>query len=255
MNSQSVAVSDSGKETLPRKIVSSHNWLVHKIIAENIRVFSRLYAKGRLVDIGCGRKPWLSFFEPYVDEYIGVDHAETLHDVNAADIVADAYNTTLPDEFADTVVSLAVLEHLEDPGGAITEMARLLKPSGYLILTAPMFWHEHEAPRDFFRYTQYGLKHLLESANLEVLQIKPLSGFYVTFIQEYCYILQPHSQRWGIGGLVKFLIYLLQRVAYACRHWDRKTGFAWMHLAVAMKPSSQECRGDEFLSEVAATNE
>ncbi|MCA9260930.1 MAG: class I SAM-dependent methyltransferase, partial [Planctomycetales bacterium] len=159
----------TSKSKLPNSIVMPYNWLVHRILHEAVSEAATKYAHGRLVDIGCGRKPWREVFAPHVDEYIGVDHANTQHDIQFADVVADAYDTTLPDGAADTVVSLAVLEHLEEPGAAIIEMARLLKPGGRLILTAPMFWHEHEAPRDFYRYTQYGLRHLIERAQLEVV--------------------------------------------------------------------------------------
>lgn len=217
---------------------AQHNWLVYRIVSIAIEQAAATYASGRLIDVGCGRKPWLSVFEPYVDEYVGVDHVGTQHDISMADVVADAYDTTLEDATADTVILLAVLEHLEEPGLAVAETARVLRPGGHLILTAPMFWHEHEAPRDFFRYTQFGLRHLAEKAGLDVVEIKPLSGFFVTFAQELCYVLLPftHRRRRVIRPLARAGIYLIQRMAYALRRWDTNTQFAWMHLLVARKP-------------------
>ncbi len=226
-------------ETGPRN-GDSHNWLVHRIVRQALGVAARHYARGTLVDIGCGRKPWLPLFEPYVDEYIGVDHVDTQHDVSYADVIADAYETTLPDESADTVVSLAVLEHLEEPGRALIEMARLLKPGGYLLLTAPLFWHVHEAPRDFFRYTNFGLEYLAGEAGLEPVETRPLSGFMVTFAQEFCYAIQPHRRRFWLRPLVTVTTYLVQRFAFALRRWDVDRNFTWMYLLVARKPHPPE---------------
>ncbi len=199
----------------------------------------RRYARGVLVDIGCGRKPYAAMTEGMVTRHIGVDHPDTLHAQDQIDVFATAYQTTLPGESADTVLCTTVLEHLEDPSAAFREMYRILKPGGFLILTAPLFWHLHEEPRDFFRYTEFGLRHLLTESGLTAVRIQPLSGFIVTFAQEACYYLGELEHRlpvWIVRGLQR----VLQAAAYRihARGWDRVHRFTWCYLAVARKEST-----------------
>ena len=56
----------------------------------------------------------------------------------------------------------------------------MLKPGGTLWLTAPLFYAEHEQPYDFFRYTQFGLRHMFEAAGFEVLELDWMEGYLGT---------------------------------------------------------------------------
>jgi len=190
-----------------------------------------------MVDIGCGEKPYAPLFAPYVKRHIGVDHADSYHCDEEVDVCANAYDTTLPDDFADTVLSTAVLEHLERPRDAMREIQRILRPGGHLILTAPLFWHLHEEPRDFFRYTSHGLKYLLEEAGLQPVEIKPLSGFIVTFCQAWCYFLRSSFLNRRLFRLpTRFLVFCIQAFGYLTRRWDKSNTFTWMYLVIARKP-------------------
>src|SRR5450432_3435038 len=53
------------------------------------------------------------------------------------DIVSDILAIPLPDNSVDAIMCTEVFEHIPDPIRAITEFNRLLKPGGYLIVTAP----------------------------------------------------------------------------------------------------------------------
>ena len=141
---------------------SSKNYLVNKIVMSEFATIIPVYAKGRLIDIGCGNKPLNHFLSQYVTEHIGVDHEGTLHDKSKIDLFGTAYNIPVDDGYFDTALCTAVLEHLEEPSDAIKETHRVLKTGGYAIYTVPFFWHLHEEPRDFYRYTKYGLKYLFE---------------------------------------------------------------------------------------------
>ena len=80
----------------------------------------------------------------------------------------------------DHVVLTQVLEHVPEPARVLAELHRVLKPGGTLWLTAPFFYAEHERPYDFFRYTQFGLRRLLESAGFEVLEVEWMEGYLGT---------------------------------------------------------------------------
>lgn len=165
------------------------NWLVYKIGDKFLRNLLPKYVKGKLVDIGCGEKPYANMIKPYGTEHIGVDHQDTLHDKCNVDRFGTAYDIPGGDGEFDSAICTAVLEHLEEPDKAIKEADRVLKEGGYAIYTVPLFWHLHEESRDFYRYTKYGLKYLFEKNGFEIAELRALSGFWVTFDQEFFYYL------------------------------------------------------------------
>ncbi len=212
----------------------SKNWLVHHIHDTALEIAVRQYAKGVLLDIGCGEKPYYMLTKNYVTEHIGLDHLGSDHDKSQVDIFATAYETGVVGNSINTVLSTAVLEHLERPQDAINEMYRILKPDGHAILSVPFFWHLHEEPRDFYRYTKYGLNHLFVTAGFEIVEIKPLSGFVVTFSQELVYFI-GHLQRGLLRYPIAILQWLIQKIAFWLNRWDKSYGYTWAYMVVARK--------------------
>jgi SAM-dependent methyltransferase len=96
------------------------------------------------------------------------------------DYVCDLVAIPVEDGRYGHVVCTQVLEHLPEPLRVVAEIGRVLKPGGTLWLSAPLFYAEHEKPYDFFRYTQFGLRRLLEDAGFEVLEIAWLEGYFGT---------------------------------------------------------------------------
>ena len=60
----------------------------------------------------------------------------------------------------------------------LAELYRVLRPGGRLLLVVPHEWEEHQQPHDFYRYTRYGVEHLLRSAGFEVMDIRPVGGYF-----------------------------------------------------------------------------
>ncbi len=154
-----------------------YNWLAYQRGDECLERLAPLF-RGTLYDLGAGEAPYREFFLEHADEYVAVDWGNSLHDTRA-DIVADL-NEVLPIEaaVADTVVSLSVLEHLCEPQRMVSEAFRILKPGGALVLQVPWQWWIHEAPHDYFRYTPYGLEHLLTRAGFEDVHVEAQAGFF-----------------------------------------------------------------------------
>jgi SAM-dependent methyltransferase len=96
------------------------------------------------------------------------------------DYVCDLAQIPVEDARFDHVILTQVLEHLPEPASVLAELNRVLKPGGTLWLTAPLFYAEHERPYDFYRYTRYGLRHLLESAGFAVREIEWMEGYLGT---------------------------------------------------------------------------
>ncbi len=95
----------------------------------------------------------------------------------------DALALPLADRSADTVLCNQVLEHVPEPLQVLRETHRVLRPGGYLLLTTPQTWGLHLVPHDYFRYTQFGLRHLAAQAGFEILRVDPTSGFWATATQ------------------------------------------------------------------------
>ena len=220
----------------PRRSWLAMNWLVHRIMDKHLARAAAAYARGRLLDVGCGEKPYRAIFAPFVAEHIGLDHVDTLHDHAAIDLYGHA--DAIPAEALsfDTVLCTAVLEHVEEPARAAAEMHRVLRPRGVVILTAPLFWHIHEAPRDFYRYTEYGLRYLLTKAGFEIQEMVPLSGFVVTFGQEMVYFLRQTWLGRRLRPVAVLLGSLIQTAAFVLGKVDPTQDFTWMYLVVARKP-------------------
>src|SRR3974390_3306125 len=101
------------------------------------------YARGKLLDVGCGQRPYEKTFFAGATQYIGADY---LTDRSRPDVICSALDLPFPPESFDTVTSTEVLEHVPDPMLALREMQRVLKPGGCLILSAPQYWPRHEVP-------------------------------------------------------------------------------------------------------------
>jgi len=212
----------------------SHNWLVHSIHDAALTAAINKYANGVLLDIGCGEKPYRTLTDGRVTAHLGLDHPGSLHSKKRVDIFGTAYETGLADNSVDTVLCTVVIEHLERPQDALCEMYRILKPGGHVILSAPLFWHLHEEPRDFYRYSKYGLAHLFTTAGFEIVEIKPLAGFVVTFGQELVYFLN-YFRRGPLRLPVSIVQSGIQLLAYGLNRWDRSSGFTWAYLAIGRK--------------------
>lgn len=140
--------------------------------------------EGRIMDFGCGSKPYQSLFIN-ATEYIGVDFAGEGHShVNETiDVLYDGKTIPFPAEYFDAVFSSEVFEHIFNLEEILPEIARVMKKNGKLLLTCPFVWHEHEIPADYARYTQFALQHLLEK-NGFTISAADKSGDFLTAIHQ-----------------------------------------------------------------------
>jgi SAM-dependent methyltransferase len=138
---------------------------LHKAIAErSVELHGR-----RLLDVGCGTKPYRKLFD--VTEYLGLDiDSEITRRRGIADVLYDGGKFPFADARFEAVLCNQVLEHVFNPDEFVSELARVLAPGGRLLLTVPFIWDEHEQPWDYARYTSFGLRHILERHGLRVLR-------------------------------------------------------------------------------------
>jgi 2-polyprenyl-3-methyl-5-hydroxy-6-metoxy-1,4-benzoquinol methylase len=97
-------------------------------------------ARGIVVDVGCGIGRFLEYAGEVASDYIGVDvvrHPGLSPDAEFHRADLDYEPIPLPDDSADIVVALETIEHLESPRSFCRELARVLKPGGWLVLSTP----------------------------------------------------------------------------------------------------------------------
>jgi len=145
--------------------------LLSKISRSHMGPFIASHASPlRTLEIGA-----TNYYTQYFPNKVGLD----IRPGPFADVVGDAHGLPLPDASFERVLCTEVLEHLHTPQKAIDEMHRVLKPGGELILTTRFIAPIHDAPGDYFRFTKFGLAHLLRE--WEVLSIEEETGTAETF--------------------------------------------------------------------------
>jgi SAM-dependent methyltransferase len=176
-------------------------YLHYKYYHEDLFSAFRLYAKGNLLDIGCGNKPYEKALTN-ITSYTGVDIIQSSD--SKVDILCPANNIPLNSSTFDTVISTQTIEHVEDHQGLVNEAFRLLTPSGYFILSGPLYWPLHEEPYDFFRFTKYGFKYILENAGFKIVEIKSNGGKWSVAGQALLHAIVPSI--YNIKGLKGILL-------------------------------------------------
>jgi SAM-dependent methyltransferase len=126
--------------------------------------------KGRLMDFGCGTKPYRSLFD--VTEYTGIDFENPGHPHlnEQIDVFYDGRHIPFADDSFDSIFSSEVFEHVFNPDEALKELNRVLRMGGNILATCPFVICEHEVPNDYARYSSYGFRHLFEKHGFEVVQ-------------------------------------------------------------------------------------
>lgn len=176
------------------------------------------HVQGRILDIGCGEKPYANLFSS--TEYIGIDieTTEKYHEKHKTDLFYNGVDLPFENNSFDSIVCFEVFEHVFEPEKVVDEMFRVLKPGGSILLTTPFIWNEHEIPYDYGRYSYFGLKDLFTKNGFIISKQKRiLSGFaliitltslYVRDGQEMLKELFPKSK---VGKAGRGLIYLIFR--------------------------------------------
>lgn len=139
-------------------------WLTKKITREHIDAFVKKHAtEKKVLDLGSSWSPYADYFP----NRISCD----IEQRPGVDVVADAHDLPFADGEFEAILCSEVLEHLHTPEKAISEMERVLVPGGELILTTRFMFPLHDVPHDYFRYTEYGMKHLFR--NWEIVELVP----------------------------------------------------------------------------------
>lgn len=127
---------------------------------------------GKVLDAGAGRGAYRNLLRRCAASYVGLDLAPG----PATDLAGDVQRLPFAGRSFDAVFCSQVLEHVPEPLQALEEFRRVLKPSGYLILTVPHISWLHNEPHDYFRFTCHALRLLLGKAGFTPERIVPAGG-------------------------------------------------------------------------------
>jgi SAM-dependent methyltransferase len=182
-----------GKDTWkPSKFVYRHGRLVASRKPDAVAVGSRLitditasyydsyirrYARGKLLDLGCGKVPLFDAYKDFVTENICVDWSNSAHENEYLDLECDL-TKALPfasGEF-DTIILSDVLEHIPEPMQLWSEMSRVLTGNGRVIMNVPFFYWLHEQPHDYYRYTEFSLRRFAEASRMNIVLLTAVGG-------------------------------------------------------------------------------
>lgn len=126
----------------------------------------------KLLDYGCGAKPYETILKKYFNEQIGVDIG---NNPKANYLIQPGERLPLQDDNFDAVLSSQVLEHVEEVDQYLGECNRILKKNGILFLSTHGTWQFH-TQIDVQRWTSYGLKRLIKSFGFEIIDFVPILG-------------------------------------------------------------------------------
>ena len=147
-----------------------------------------------LLDVGAGDSPYkpdcshLKYIAQDFGKYdgkgdVGIQMGDW--DNSKLDIVSDILNIPLPGESVDAIMCTEVFEHIPDPIRAITEFNRLLKPGGFLIITAPFCSLTHFAPYHFYTgFNRFFYEKFLPENDFIILELECNGNYFEYLAQE-----------------------------------------------------------------------
>lgn len=179
-------------------------WLTKKLTRSDLkRLFEENKSDKKTLILHCSDAPFQDFFPNRVKA------ADNEHE--GADVIVDYYNLPFKEEEFEIVMCTGLLEHTKEPYKLLQEIKRVLKPGGCLLASASFVFPIHDAPKDYFHFTPYGLKYLLR--DWSKTEIKGSCNTMKTMgilLQRICYQSKIFFPLKGILFLIAKIIPLFQ---------------------------------------------
>ncbi|MFH1170783.1 MAG: class I SAM-dependent methyltransferase [Candidatus Vogelbacteria bacterium] len=171
-----------------------------KFITEKMVEISR---QKIVLDIGGGDR-----FQKWLGEYQNLfkdcDYKTMDYDNNlGADVIGDIHNIPMRNESVDAIICSSVLEHVENPIQAVTEMKRILKPGGKIFVYVPSIYPYHARKGsypDYWRFFDDTLSFLFK--DFSFMEIAKVGGYFKAL---FFFIPLQHKIRFVIDPLARCL--------------------------------------------------
>ena len=185
--------------------------LVRWLASEARRAHDELGAY-RVLDVGCGAKPYEPLFAPYAAAYIGVDPVEN----SRAELRGSVEAVPVEDGSFDVILCNQVLEHCNDPALAVRELRRVTAPRGRVLASTHGVMPYHPSPTDYWRWTHAGLEKLfVDGAAWASVRVTPASGTTACVGMILAMNLDLALRRFRAGRLSRPLVTTINRLAEA----------------------------------------
>jgi len=167
-----------GKSPLIRLLYALRNWRSRRLFDALVR-----HARGEVLDVG-GFDFFLTArergvpFERWTTIEPSMERTPDVDDPRFRAVRGDGRRMEFADASFDTVLAIQVLEHVAEPAAVVQEIARVLRPGGATILLVPQTGTMHLAPHWFGNLSRYWIADALAKARLEIVELRPLGGFW-----------------------------------------------------------------------------
>lgn len=161
--------------------------------------------KTKILDVGCGFKPWAELFDRQIVEYIGIDFDES---TSLADFTDSADKLSFKDNEFDGLIYSEVIEHISNLPEALKEMRRVIKKGGLVFISSPFVFPQHGIPYDFQRLTRFYYENIFK--NDEIILIKESNSSLTTSITSFNLFIESSPFQIFMG--IKHLIYTINNL-------------------------------------------
>lgn len=166
----------------------------------------------RVLDVGCGQKPYEPIFAPYAAAYVGVDPVDNPR----AELKGFVEDLPVEDGSFDVVLCNQVLEHSDDPAKAVSELRRVTAHGGRVLLSTHGVMAYHPSPTDYWRWTHAGLEKLFEdNDSWASVRVTPASGTTACLGMLLAMYLDLAFRRARVGAVAKPIVAGINTVAGA----------------------------------------
>lgn len=167
-------------------------------LRKKLKLINSLSNKGALLDIGAGTGDFLSVAKKDNWNVTGIEPNSKAKSIAIQKGVSFADDlSTLENNSFDVITMWHVLEHVPNLEENISELKRLVKPSGTIIIAVPNyksfdakyyqeFWAAFDTPRHLWHFSKTAIKKLFAKQNLELLEVLPMKfdSYYVSLLSE-----------------------------------------------------------------------
>ena len=155
------------------------SWYIGNLIIPKYSEVIKQNISGIMLDCGCGQVPYYLIYKEKASEVVCIDWDVSSDDYDFLDFKADLNKPLdfFKDQYFDSILLADVLEHIYNPNQLVSELSRILKPKGKIVVFVPFLYWVHSQPNDYFRYTEFFLRKIFEENQQNILKLDSYGGY------------------------------------------------------------------------------